>query len=69
MLYALMIYVMACLVVGMIGANRKFGFWAYVFASMLFTPLVGMILVFASDSRPKPRYIPEQGDQRTSRPY
>jgi len=56
MIYPITIYVIACLIVGMLGANRKFGFWAYVFASMLFTPLVGVILVFASDRRPRPPY-------------
>ena len=33
------------------GSNRKFGFWGYFFASLLFTPLIGVLLVIASDKR------------------
>ena len=37
------------LMIGLLGANRKFGFWGYFFASLFFTPLLGLILVLASD--------------------
>ena len=65
-MYGIIFYVMVCLIVGMLGANRKFGFWAYVFAAALFTPLVGIILVFASDKRPKPRYSPHRRTHHAS---
>jgi len=35
-------------IVGLLGMNRKFGFWGYFFASMLLTPLIGVLLVLAS---------------------
>lgn len=38
-------------VVGLIGKNRKFGFWGYFLGSMLLTPLIGLLLVLASDKR------------------
>ncbi len=41
-------------IVGYIGKNRKFGFWGYFFLSILFTPIVGLVTVFASDKRPAP---------------
>ena len=41
--------VIGSLVIGFLGRNRKFGFWGYFFGSLLFTPFVGLVLVFASD--------------------
>jgi hypothetical protein len=45
--------------IGLLGANRKFGFWGYFFASLFFTPLLGLILVLASDKLPR---HPAQGE-------
>ncbi len=39
-------------VVALLGRNRKFGFWGYLICSVLFTPLIGLLLVLASDRRP-----------------
>jgi len=36
--------------VAMWGQDRKFGFWGYFFGSLLLTPLIGALLVMASDS-------------------
>jgi hypothetical protein len=49
MQYAL-IYVVGCLLVALLGTNRKLGFWGYLFFSLLLTPLVGLITVLASDT-------------------
>jgi hypothetical protein len=46
------IYVLFCLIVGSLGINRKFGFWGYFFASIVLSPLIGFILIFASDPKP-----------------
>ncbi len=43
------IYVVLCILLGLMGYHRKFGFWGYFFGSMLLTPLVGILLVLASD--------------------
>jgi hypothetical protein len=43
------IYVVLSILLGLMGYNRKFGFWGYFFGSMLLTPLVGILLVLASD--------------------
>jgi len=40
------------IVVGVLGRNRKFGFWGYFFASLLLTPVIGLVLVLASDKNP-----------------
>lgn len=43
-----------CTLVGFMGRQRKFGFWGYFIASTLLTPLIGLLLVLASDKRPLP---------------
>ena len=35
--------------IGWLGRNRKFGFWGYFFCSLALTPIVGLIVFFASD--------------------
>lgn len=54
-MYAFIIMVLLSFVVGLIGKNRKFGFWGYFFASLLVTPIIGILLVLASDPRPRNR--------------
>jgi len=46
-----LIYILLCLFIGFLGANRKFGFWGYFFGAMVLTPLIGILLVLASDKR------------------
>ncbi|MFZ5585472.1 MAG: hypothetical protein ACOZHQ_06040 [Thermodesulfobacteriota bacterium] len=48
------IYVVASLFIAFLGMNRKFGFWGYLFCSLLLTPFVGLIVLLASDRRPRP---------------
>ena len=53
MLLIYTLYILAAVIVALFGRNRKFGFWGYFFATLLFTPLIGVILVLASDARPR----------------
>ncbi len=46
-------YVLFSALVGLFGADRKWGFWGYFFSSLLFTPLLGVLFVFAADRRPE----------------
>ena len=39
------------LLVGLLGMNSRIGFWGNFFASLLLTPLVGLLLVIASGSK------------------
>jgi len=48
---ALFLCAMASLVVGWFGRNRKFGFWGYFFCSLALTPIVGVIILLASDAK------------------
>lgn len=44
--------VVLSLIIGLLGKNRKFGFWGYFFGSILLTPIIGLLLVLASDEKP-----------------
>ena len=51
MLLTYILYFAISLGVAVAGSNRKFGFWGYFFASLLFTPMIGVLLVIGSDKR------------------
>lgn len=51
MLFLAILYVFLAFVVALFGANRKFGFWGYFFGSILLTPVIGTLLVMASDKQ------------------
>jgi len=55
------IYIVLCIGLGVLGMNRKFGFWGYLFGSLLLSPLIGLILVLASDVR-KPEKNKQQAE-------
>jgi len=40
-----------CLMIGFFGRHRKFGFWGYFFGSIVLTPLIGLLLLFASEAK------------------
>lgn len=44
----LIVYAAVCLFIGVLGANRTMGFWGYFFASAVFTPIVGFIMMLIS---------------------
>lgn len=48
-LFALVL--LSSMIIGYFGRYRKFGFWGYFFASLLLTPLLGLLLLVASDKR------------------
>ncbi len=50
---AAVIYVALAIIVGALGRRRKFGPWGYFFAGLALTPPIGLLLVLASDSRPR----------------
>ena len=50
---ALVMYILLCYIVGLLGKNRKFKFIGYFILSILFTPVLGLLFVIASDSRKK----------------
>ena len=50
MIYMLL-YVFLGIIIGLLGTNRKFGFWGYFFYSLLFSPFLGIIILLASDKK------------------
>jgi ABC-type uncharacterized transport system permease subunit len=40
-----------CAIVGYLGRNKSMTFWGYFFASIVLTPLVGLLLVIISRKR------------------
>jgi uncharacterized membrane protein YiaA len=55
--------------IGFLGRNRKLGFWGYFFASMVLTPLIGLLLVVATDpaqdTKDKPKIFKKAGKDNT----
>lgn len=49
MIIMFVVVVVCSIVLGLAGRKRKFGFWGYFFASLLLTPLIGILLVLASE--------------------
>jgi len=45
------IYLLICIVIATFGYRKKLGFWGYLFASLLLTPLLGLLLVIVSDQK------------------
>lgn len=48
-------YIALCILIAYMGRRRKWGFWGYLWSSVLFTPLLGMLFVLAADPPPKRR--------------
>lgn len=57
----IIIVVILSFLVALLGRNRKMGFWGYFFGSILLTPLIGLILVLASDPKKKNNDTSETG--------
>lgn len=55
--YAILIvpYIALCVLVAYLGRRRKWGYWGYLWSSVLFTPLLGILFVLAADPSPKQR--------------
>ena len=49
-----LVYFLACLFIAIMGVNKKFGFWGYLFGSLLLTPVIGFLLIIsAGENKPK----------------
>ncbi|HVW22326.1 MAG TPA: hypothetical protein VHC86_14020 [Opitutaceae bacterium] len=48
----LLTYLILSLLVAYIGKDRKFGFWGYFFCAFILTPIIGLVVVLASDKKP-----------------
>lgn len=58
-LFGIVLYVMACSLLAYVGRNGKFTFWGNFWVSVIFTPIIGILVVLAQDNRaPKKADIP-----------
>jgi len=48
-------YIAACILIAYLGRRRKWGYWGYLWSSLLFTPAMGFLFLLASDPAPRPR--------------
>ncbi len=48
MLFMIVIVVLSALVIGFLGRRHRFGFWGYFFATLLLTPVVGLLMLIAA---------------------
>lgn len=44
-------YLTLAILIGAIGRHRTMGFWGYFFASLVLTPVMGLLLVLVSGKR------------------
>jgi hypothetical protein len=44
-------YLALCLVAGIVGRNRRIGFWGFLFCSMVFTPIVSLLFLYLAAPR------------------
>lgn len=51
MLSVIFIVVLFSMIIGYFGRHRKLGYWGYFFGSILFTPVIGFLLLIASDPK------------------
>jgi len=42
------LYFVCSLLIGIFGINRKMGFWGYLFCSIIFSPLIGLMVLLVS---------------------
>ena len=42
------VWLVGALLVAILGRNRRFGFWGYFFASLLLTPIIGLLMLLAA---------------------
>lgn len=62
-----LIYFLISLAIAIVGINRKFGFWGYLFGSLLLSPVIGFLLVVSSDTRKKPVVEDKKADKKNKR--
>jgi hypothetical protein len=49
-------WIIFAIIIGFFGRNRRFRFWGYFFASVLLTPIVGILLLLAAIPLKEPRH-------------
>ena len=45
------LYLALCFVAGVLGRNRRIGFWGFFFSSIIFTPIISLLFMYFSTPR------------------
>lgn len=45
------LYLVLCLLAGILGRNRRIGFWGFFFSSILFTPVISLLFIYFATPR------------------
>ena len=48
MLAIVPIWIIGAILIGLFGRRYRFGFWGYFFASILLTPVIGLLMLIAA---------------------
>jgi hypothetical protein len=48
MLYLVPFWIAGAILIGFLGRNQRFGFWGYFFASIMLTPIIGLLILIAA---------------------
>ena len=51
--YLIVAYLVLCLLIGLAGLDRRIGFWGHFLVALVFTPIVGIVVLCTSEIRPK----------------
>ena len=50
-----LIYFACCLLIALFGIRKRMGFWGHLFFSVIFSPIVGLILLLVSGKKRPPK--------------
>lgn len=42
------IWLVSAIIIGFLGRKQRFGYWGYFFASILLTPIIGLVILIAA---------------------
>ncbi len=45
------LYLALCFVAGILGRNRRIGFWGFFFSSIIFTPIISLLFIYFATPR------------------
>ena len=48
-------WVLSAILIGFFGRRHRFGFWGYFFASVLLTPVIGLLILIAATPPREPK--------------
>jgi len=48
-----LIYFVLSIIIGVLGTNRIMGFWGYMFCSIIFSPIIGLMVLLVSAPKKK----------------